>query len=256
MSTLITKLFRKKRIILPFVHLSQIVLSAVTSVFLIQYNTIQYNTIQYNTTSFISNREHNYPTTAIFTQYWDGWKGGGQKNNIIVVHPLSGSNLVGRCIRSPYTSLPNFISISFIVNKIWLLASFIYGAITVWPMRGFSTNISLLFESPHSNTRQYYDIGCRRHGICDHGSMSTLITKLFRKNRILTICPLVSDCTNGSNFCFPYTIWLKSRRLTHPLPVYVSAKFHIDIFHCKQDIVLGIFHIRSNNCLANERFFD
>ena len=164
MSKLITKLFRKKRILLPYVHLSQIVLSAVTSVFLIQYNTIQYNTIQYNTiqyntiqyntiqyntiqyntTSFISNREHNYTTTAIFNQYWDGWKGGGQKNNIIVVHPLSGSNLVGRCIRSPYTSLPNFISISFIVNKIWLLASFIYGAITVWPMRGFSTNISRL----------------------------------------------------------------------------------------------------------------
>ena len=140
-----------------------------------------------------------------------------------MVHPLSGLNLVGRCIRSPYTSLPNFISISFIVNKIWLFASFIYGAITVSPMRGFSTNISLLFASPHSNTRQYYDIECRRHGICDHGSMSTLITKLFRKNRILIICPLVSDCTNGSNFCFPYTIWLKSRRRMQPLPVYVSA---------------------------------
>ena len=149
MSTLITKLFRKKRIILPSLHLSQIVLSAVTSVFLIQYNTIQYNT-----TSFISNIEHNYTTTAIFTQYWDGWKGGGPKNNLIVVHPLSGSNLVGICIRSPYMSLPNFISISFIVNKIWLLASFIYGAITVWPIRGFSTNISLLLHHPirtHAN---------------------------------------------------------------------------------------------------------
>ena len=165
MSKLITKLFRKKRILLPYVHLSQIVLSAVTSVFLIQYNTIQYNTIQYNTiqyntiqyntTSFISNREHNYTTTAIFNQYLDGWKGGGQKNNIIVVHPLSGSNLVGRCIRSPYTSLPNFISISFIVNKIWLLASFIYGAITVWPMRGFSTNISRLL---HHHIRTHANI--------------------------------------------------------------------------------------------------
>ena len=134
--------------------------------------------------------------------------------------------------------------------------------------------------------------------------MSTLITKLFRKNRILTICPLVSDCTIGRNICFPYTIWLKSRRKTQPLPVYVSA----GIFHIRsnnflargfsisrllhhhirthanimtldavdteyvtkisyrlpylsqivigQDIVLGIFHIRSNNCLANERFFD
>ena len=256
MSTLITKLFRKKRIILPSVHLSQIVLSAVTSVFLIQYNTIQYNTIQYNTTSFISNREHNYPTTAIFTQYWDGWKGGGQKNNIIVVHPLSGSNLVERCNHSQYTSLQNFISIYFIVNKISLLASFIYGAITVWPMRGFSTNISLLLHHHIRTHANIMTLRCRRHGICDHGSMSTLMTKLFRKNRILTICPLVSDCTIGRNLCFPYTIWLTSRKLTHPLPVYVSAKFHIDIFHCKQDIVLGIFHIRSNNCLANERFFD
>ena len=103
MSTLITKLFRKKRIILPPVHLSQIVLSAVTSVVLIP----------------------------------------------------SGSNLVGRCIRSPYTSRPNFISICFIVNKIWLLASFIYGAITVWPMRGFSTNISLL---SHHHIRTHANI--------------------------------------------------------------------------------------------------
>ena len=155
MSTLITKLFRKKRIILPSVHLSQIVLSAVTSVFLIQYNTTQYNTIQYNTTSFISNREHNYTTTAIFTQYWDGWKGGGQKNNMIVVHPLSGSNLVERCNHSQYTSLQNFISIYFIVNKISLLASFIYRAITVWPMRGFSTNISLLL---HHHIRTHANI--------------------------------------------------------------------------------------------------
>ena len=53
----------------------------------IQYNTIQYNTIQYNTTSFISNKVHNYITTAIFTQHWDGWKWGGSKNHLIVVHP-------------------------------------------------------------------------------------------------------------------------------------------------------------------------
>ena len=49
--------------------------------------TIQYNTIQYNTTSFMSNIEHNYITTATFTKHWDGWKGGGQKNNLSVVHP-------------------------------------------------------------------------------------------------------------------------------------------------------------------------
>ena len=103
MSTLVTKLFRKKRIILPSVHLSQIVLSAVTSVFRI----------------------------------------------------LSASNLVGRSIRSQYTSLQNFISIYFIVNKISLLASFIYGALTVWPMRGFSTNISLL---SHHHIRTHANI--------------------------------------------------------------------------------------------------
>ena len=116
MSILITKLFRKKRILLPSVHLSQIVLSAVTSVFLV----------------------------------------------------LSGSNRVGRCIRSPYTSQPNFILIHFIVNKIWLLASFIYGAITLWPTRGFSTDISLILSiTTFRKQRQYYDIGCSRHGICD-----------------------------------------------------------------------------------------
>ena len=101
MSTLM-KLFRKNRI-LTSVHLSQIVLSAVTSVFL----------------------------------------------------TLSGSNLVGRCNRSPYTSLQNFISIYFIVNKISYLASFIYGAITVWPMRGFSTNISRLL---HHHIRKHANI--------------------------------------------------------------------------------------------------
>ena len=45
-----------------------------------------YNTIQYNTTSFISNIEQNNITTTIYSQHWDGWKGGGQKNNLTVVH--------------------------------------------------------------------------------------------------------------------------------------------------------------------------
>ena len=48
---------------------------------------ITYNTIQYNTTSFISNIEHNNITPTISSQHWDGWKGGGQKNILIVVHP-------------------------------------------------------------------------------------------------------------------------------------------------------------------------
>ena len=45
------------------------------------------STIQYNTTSFISNIERNNITPTIFSQHWDGWKGGGQKNVLIVVHP-------------------------------------------------------------------------------------------------------------------------------------------------------------------------
>ncbi len=48
--------------------------------------TFTYNTIRYNI-AFISNIEHNYIITTMFTQHWDGWKGGGRKNNIIVVHP-------------------------------------------------------------------------------------------------------------------------------------------------------------------------
>ena len=56
---------------------------------LYEYNTIQCtamqcNTIQYNRTSFI---EQNNITTTICTQYWDGWKGGGQKKNLFVIHP-------------------------------------------------------------------------------------------------------------------------------------------------------------------------
>ena len=39
------------------------------------------------TTSFISNIEHNNITPTICSQHWDGWKGGGQKNILIVVHP-------------------------------------------------------------------------------------------------------------------------------------------------------------------------
>ena len=53
-------------------------------------------TIQYNTTSFISNIEHNYIITTMFTQHWDGWKGGGQKSNLIVVHPQHPCNDVLR----------------------------------------------------------------------------------------------------------------------------------------------------------------
>ena len=42
------------------------------------YNTIQHRLFQ---------TEQNYIATTSSTQHWDGWKGGGQKNNRIVVHP-------------------------------------------------------------------------------------------------------------------------------------------------------------------------
>ena len=84
MSKLITKLFRKNEDIITICPLVSDCTICLNFCFIL-YNTIQYNTIQHR---FISNREHNYTTTAIFTKYWDGWKGGGQKNNIIVVHPL------------------------------------------------------------------------------------------------------------------------------------------------------------------------
>ena len=53
----------------------------------VQCSAVQYSTVQYNTTSFISNIEHNNITPTICSQHWDGWKGGGQKNILIVVHP-------------------------------------------------------------------------------------------------------------------------------------------------------------------------
>ena len=64
-----------------------------------QYNTIQYHTMQYNTTSFISNIEHNYIITTIFTQHWDGWQGGGQKNNLTVVHHQYENRMATRDMR-------------------------------------------------------------------------------------------------------------------------------------------------------------
>ena len=50
------------------------------------------------------------------------------------------------------------------------------------------------FASTHSKTLQSDVTGRRQHGIRDHSSISTLMTKLLRKQWILTISPLVSDC--------------------------------------------------------------
>ena len=67
------------------------------------------------------------------------------------------------------------------------------------------------FASPHSRIRHSEVIGCRQHGRHDHGSISTLMTKLLRKQWILNICTVFSDCKIGHNFCISYSIRLKYR---------------------------------------------
>ena len=52
-----------------------------------RYNTIRYDAIRYDTTSFTSNIEQHQITPTICTTNCDSWEGGGQKNNLIVVHP-------------------------------------------------------------------------------------------------------------------------------------------------------------------------
>ena len=55
---------------------------------------MQYNTIQH---CLFPTKNKNIITTTICSQNWDDWKGGGQKNNLIVVHPQhSGMAWVGR----------------------------------------------------------------------------------------------------------------------------------------------------------------
>ena len=112
------------------------------------------------------------------------------------------------------------------------------------------------FASTHSKTRNSDVIWCRKHDRRDDGSMSTLITKLLRKQLIITIRPLVSDCTIGYNFSVSCNTRLKSCRKIQSHPIYVSAKIHFDTFYSKQDIAVGIFHVRNNHFLTNQMFFD
>ena len=94
---------------------------------------------------------------------------------------IPGSNLVGRYSLSPYTSLQKIISIPFIVNKISLLVSSTYVR-----NNHFLTNQMFFdyyfasFSSTHSKARQSDVIGCREHRIRNHGSISTLLTKLLK----------------------------------------------------------------------------
>ena len=112
------------------------------------------------------------------------------------------------------------------------------------------------FASTHSKTRHSDVIWCHKHDRRDDGSMSTLITKLLRKQWIITICPLVSDCTIGYNFSVSCNTRLKSRRKIQSHSIYVSAKIHFDNFYSKQDIAVGIFHVRNNHFLTSQMFFD
>ena len=112
------------------------------------------------------------------------------------------------------------------------------------------------FASTHSKTRHSDVIWCRKRDRRDDGSMSTLMTKLLRKQLIITIRPLVSDCTIGYNFSVSCNTRLKSCRKIQSHSIYVSAKIHFDTFYSKQDIAVGIFHVRNNHFLTNQLFFD
>ena len=65
---------------------------------------------------------------------------------------IPGSNLVGRYSLTHYTSLQKIISINFILNKISLSVYSMYGTITFWPIRCFSTIMSLLL---HQHIRKH-----------------------------------------------------------------------------------------------------
>ena len=93
---------------------------------------------------------------------------------------IPGSNLVGRYNLTPYTSLQKIISIPFIVNKISLLVSSTYGTITFFTSRMFFDYRVASLSSTHAKTSRSDVIGCREHRIRDHGSISTLLTKLLK----------------------------------------------------------------------------
>ena len=106
------------------------------------------------------------------------------------------------------------------------------------------------FGSTHSKTRHSDVTWCHKHDRRDDGS------KLLRKQLIITIRPLVSDCTIGYNFSVSCNTRLKSRRKIQSHSICVSAKIHFDTFYSKQDIAVGIFHVRNNHFLTSQMFFD
>ena len=120
----------------------------------------------------------------------------------------------------------------------------------------FFDNHVASFASTHSKTRQSDVIWCHQHGICDHGSINTLMTKLLWKQWIITICPLLSDCTIGYNFSVSYSNGLTYRQTMSSHSLYVHAKFHFENVNSKHDIVVGIYHVRNNQFLTNQMLSD
>ena len=121
---------------------------------------------------------------------------------------------------------------------------------------GFFYNNVASFASTHSKTLQSDVIGRHQHGIRDHSSISTLMTKLLRKQWILTISPLVSDCRIGYNFSVSYSNGLPYRQTMPSHSLHVHAKFHFENFNSKHDIVVGIYHVRNNQFLTNQMLSD
>ena len=119
----------------------------------------------------------------------------------------------------------------------------------------FDNNVAY-FASTHSKTLQSDVIGRRQHGIRDHSSISTLMTKLIRKQWILTISPLVSDCRIGYNFSVSYSNGLTYLQTMPSHSIHVHAKFNFENFNSKHDIVVGIYHARNNHFLTNQMLSD
>ena len=142
-------------------------------------------------------------------------------------------------------------SISTLMKK--LTVTLIYHCLT--NQMFFDNNVAS-FASTHSKSLQSDVIGRRQHGIRDHSSISTLMTKLLRKQWILTISSLVSDCRIGYNFSVSYSNGITYRQTMPSYSIHVHAKFHFENFNSEHDIVVAIYHVRNNHFLTNQMLFD
>ena len=79
---------------------------------------------------------------------------------------------------------------------------------------------------------------------------------ILRKQWIINISPLVSDCMIGHNLCFSYSTRLKYCQRMQSHSIHAPANFKLDSSRSKQCIGGDIFHVRNNYCLTNHTFFD